>query len=189
MTPQYRDELRLTYAPILLAAIQPTAADLRDMADAEALARESPEALAALRATQNDDRMRRALHAASEADALIAELETRLEVQTFPDGQPIDPRALDPSKQFCAHGVSMADDCAACAANEPAAPWKRDNAVTADVLSLVCDHEVPPEVIETWTDDQVREAEMWAGAVHLRASDNDDVPIPPTPAHVAAYCA
>lgn len=101
LTPQERDELRLAIAPLVLAAIQP-----RDFIPAE-----SP----AQRATENARRMLRALYAANEADALIAELETRLEIVRFPDGQPIDPRAMNTSARFCAHGVAMDQDCALCA--------------------------------------------------------------------------
>lgn len=173
MTPQERDDLRIAYAGAILAAMQnrehvhPVTPNQRAIADVA--------------------RRERIIHSCDEADALIRELETRMEVQRFPDGMPIDPRALDPAQRFCSHGVSMADECKLCAAGEPSPPaWQRDNEVTRDVLELAS-VEVPAETIATWSDAECMAAEEWAGAVHLKASDNDDVVVPPTPAHVAPY--
>lgn len=68
------------------------------------------------------------------------------------------------------------------------AEWQRDNDNTFNVLCLTADGaEVPREAIDAWTDGQCRVAEAWAGAVHLFASDNDDVIVPPMPDHVAKY--
>ncbi len=91
-------------------------------------------------------------------------------------------------------------------------PWTRDDSVTFDVLGLVgeIELEIPtrPEHVGTvferlnegrnvrrltvtdiasWTDDQVRDAELWAGAIYTSASDNDDVEIPPTPEHLTPW--
>lgn len=91
-------------------------------------------------------------------------------------------------------------------------PWTRDDSTTFDVIGLVgeIELEIPtrPEHagtvferlnagrnvrrltvkdIAAWTDDQVRDAELWAGAIHLNASDNDDVEIPPTPEHLLPW--
>lgn len=66
-------------------------------------------------------------------------------------------------------------------------PWERNDELTLSVLYLVGGHSVPLSAIKQWTDQQCREAEEWAGAVHLHASDNDDVVIPPKPLHVAAH--
>lgn len=52
-------------------------------------------------------------------------------------------------------------------------PWKH----TADELLAVC---------RVWTTGQREAAERWAGALHVHASDHDDVPVPPEPAHVIA---
>jgi hypothetical protein len=35
--------------------------------------------------------------------------------------------------------------------------------------------------IDSWTDEQKDQAIKWAGAVHLHASDNDDVDVPKKP--------
>jgi hypothetical protein len=57
-----------------------------------------------------------------------------------------------------------------------------------DLLSLVIHPEPPPlSVLETWTDEQRHEAEEWAAAVHVHASDNDDVVVPPKPSFLAEY--
>jgi hypothetical protein len=57
---------------------------------------------------------------------------------------------------------------------------ERDNSATVDLLSLV-GVEVFEEDVALWTDEQVREAENWASALYLRASDNVlDVPPKPT---------
>lgn len=48
------------------------------------------------------------------------------------------------------------------------------------ILSLVT--KVPSlEVIRGWTPAQREEAERWAGALHLSASDNEDVIVPSRP--------
>jgi hypothetical protein len=56
--------------------------------------------------------------------------------------------------------------------------WARDDESTLDALLLVSDlAEIPSDVVATWTDEQCKEAEDYALAVHARASDNDiDVP-------------
>jgi hypothetical protein len=59
-------------------------------------------------------------------------------------------------------------------------PWERDNDATRDLLGLH-GYDVPPAFIESWTDEQVRAVDEWAAAEHLRASDNDDVQVPPRP--------
>lgn len=62
--------------------------------------------------------------------------------------------------------------------------WTRDDQATQDLVTLVCDRLVMLSVIERWTDEQCRQAEEWAAAVHFRASDNA-VKVPQMPAHVA----
>jgi hypothetical protein len=63
-------------------------------------------------------------------------------------------------------------------------PWFRDNNRTRNCLSLVSDTKASMELIATWTDKQCQEAEEWALAVHLNASDNDDVVVPPRPVFI-----
>lgn len=66
--------------------------------------------------------------------------------------------------------------------------WARNNEATGDLLSLTGEGSlVPRAAIDTWTDEQCQEAEQWAGAAHLNASDNDDVVVPPIPAHVRIH--
>jgi len=66
--------------------------------------------------------------------------------------------------------------------------WRRDDMCTHSLLGLTGEGElVPLEAIRKWTNAQCREAEQWAGAVHLQASDNDDVSVPPCPAHVKEH--
>lgn len=58
-------------------------------------------------------------------------------------------------------------------------PWTRDPESTQGLLTLV-GLQPSLETIATWTDEQCQQAEAWAAATHLRASDNDvDVPIRP----------
>ena len=52
---------------------------------------------------------------------------------------------------------------------------------------LMAAAETPAEIIATWSDDECREAEIWALASSYAASDNDDVIVPVTPAHVGRY--
>lgn len=47
--------------------------------------------------------------------------------------------------------------------------------------------EVPLVVIESWTHAQRTAAADWAAAVHLSASDNDDVAVPPMPEFLKPY--
>lgn len=65
-------------------------------------------------------------------------------------------------------------------------PWARDDQATQDLLLLVS-HDAPIEQIATWTDDQVKSVEEWASAVHLNASDNDDVEVPSRPDFLAPF--
>ncbi len=65
-------------------------------------------------------------------------------------------------------------------------PWSRNDEATYDILCMV-DHDIPIGVIPHWTDDEVKQAEAWASAVHLRASDNDDVIVPPYPKFLAQF--
>lgn len=64
--------------------------------------------------------------------------------------------------------------------------WERNDSVTAVIVS-VGGVTVDEAIVETWTDEQCQQAEEWAGAVHLRASDNDDVEVPPMPAFLEGY--
>lgn len=59
------------------------------------------------------------------------------------------------------------------------ASWMRDEEVTAQLLGLV-GIEVSAEDVASWQAHQVRHAEEWASAVHLRAADNA-VTVPPMP--------
>lgn len=57
--------------------------------------------------------------------------------------------------------------------------------VVHDLLSLVSEEFPVPmptvDQVEAWTDEERRDVAAWAGAVHLSASDNDDVEIPRRP--------
>lgn len=65
--------------------------------------------------------------------------------------------------------------------------WTREDDGTFLTLLLVGGHDVPREAIADWTDAECQAAEDWAYAVHLHASDNDDVYVPPMPACVQAF--
>lgn len=61
--------------------------------------------------------------------------------------------------------------------------WKRDDEATANLCCLVAEVDgVTPEMIASWTDEEVQAVEDYVGAIHLSASDNDDVIVPPRPA-------
>lgn len=54
--------------------------------------------------------------------------------------------------------------------------------VLVDLLSLVMNGKQPDlEVVFEWTDEQREQAEIWAGSVHLSASDNEDIVVPEKP--------
>ena len=65
--------------------------------------------------------------------------------------------------------------------------WKRDNQATSYRLLLTSIDEVPPEVVATWSDEQVKAADVWACSVHLNASDNEDIKVPPKPAFLPPH--
>lgn len=79
--------------------------------------------------------------------------------------------------------------------------WERHDETLLNMLGLVIDVDrlaekndrtpkkqivVLREAIASWDDSDAYLAEKWAGAVHLRASDNDDVDVPATPAVIVA---
>jgi hypothetical protein len=59
--------------------------------------------------------------------------------------------------------------------------WKRDNEAIFMRLHLTSAYPTDEEVA-SWTDDQAREADIWACAAMLSASDNDDIQVPVRPA-------
>lgn len=68
-----------------------------------------------------------------------------------------------------------------------ATPTIPDRNVVCDLLSLIGEAEgITVEQVAAWTDAECLQAEEWASAMHLRASDNDDVILPPMPACVVA---
>ncbi|ARQ01918.1 hypothetical protein CAK95_24570 [Pseudorhodoplanes sinuspersici] len=66
------------------------------------------------------------------------------------------------------------------------AAWKRDNEATICRL-LLTSVRVSDQDVFKWRDDQVREADCWALAVHFSASDNDDIKVPPKPTFLPDY--
>jgi hypothetical protein len=62
------------------------------------------------------------------------------------------------------------------------------DAPTLQDLLLLVDVEASQDEIKTWTAEQRQGAEHWAGALHLRASDNDDVVVPTCPFVVPPDC-
>jgi hypothetical protein len=92
--------------------------------------------------------------------------------------------------EACADGVLIDCDLAGpdnhSVASDPL-PWIRDDRATFFSLCLAGGHDVPESAILGWSDEQCMQAEDWARAVHLHASDNDDVQVPAMPAHVAVY--
>lgn len=64
----------------------------------------------------------------------------------------------------------------------PGEPWVRDDEVLRDLIELAgFSIDVTLATIATWTDPQCQQVEAWAAAVHVAASDNDDVQVPPMP--------
>lgn len=62
---------------------------------------------------------------------------------------------------------------------------------TLDLLGLVLDlspfsGEELYNVVLEWTDAELEDVGEWAGKVHLKASDNDDVEVPPKPVCIPA---
>lgn len=65
-------------------------------------------------------------------------------------------------------------------------PLADDPEATRDVL-LVTGVDVPLEVLALWAPADRLAAELWAGAVHAAASDNEGVEVPAPPAPLTPY--
>lgn len=65
-------------------------------------------------------------------------------------------------------------------------PGSIDDETLKDLLSLV-GVDCPLETIACWTVEQKDQAAEWAASVHLQASDNDDVEVPPRPNFLTGY--
>lgn len=64
--------------------------------------------------------------------------------------------------------------------------WPRNDHATSLRL-MMASITVDEATIATWSDDQCREADVWACSVHLSASDNDDIQVPSKPAFLPDY--
>lgn len=64
--------------------------------------------------------------------------------------------------------------------------WTRDDAALVDLFDLAGDRVLTLGVVQRWTDEQCKQAEEWAAALHFAASDNPEVVVPPIPPHVDA---
>ncbi|MEP6770261.1 MAG: hypothetical protein ABI893_00580 [Polaromonas sp.] len=59
--------------------------------------------------------------------------------------------------------------------------WERNNQVTHTLVHLVDLKEITPPTVMNWTDAECQAVDGYCRAVHLHASDNDDVVVPPVP--------
>lgn len=59
--------------------------------------------------------------------------------------------------------------------------WQRDNDATC--LRLLACHsiDVSDALVASWTDEQVKQADIWVWSCALSASDHDDIQVPPRP--------
>ncbi|KAF0205515.1 MAG: hypothetical protein FD173_958 [Gallionellaceae bacterium] len=64
---------------------------------------------------------------------------------------------------------------------EPVEAWNRNEDMTFHILLMISGHNVTKDAIESWSDEQCKQAEEWAICIHLKASDNDDVEVPKVP--------
>lgn len=119
-----------------------------------------------------------------------------LESLILSDAQPAD---------YLQHAVDLAVDClmiASLAKVDDASPedsgpgwfgidqapvWQRNNEATYHTLLLVSGHNVSLDAVASWSDEQCQQAEQWALAIHLQASDNDGVEVPRTPECVRPF--
>lgn len=62
--------------------------------------------------------------------------------------------------------------------------WRRDDQATQDLIGLVSDKLAMLSVIATWTDEECRQAEAWAGARSFHVGDGA-VQVLEAPSHVA----
>ncbi len=61
------------------------------------------------------------------------------------------------------------------------ADWRRDNEATSVRLLACHSVDVAAADIANWTDDQVKQADIWAWTSALSASDHDDIQVPKRP--------
>ncbi|KEZ00116.1 hypothetical protein AI27_12670 [Sphingomonas sp. BHC-A] len=59
--------------------------------------------------------------------------------------------------------------------------WVRDDEATAMRLLACHSIDAPMEVVSTWSDEQVKQADIWAWSSYFSASDNDDIKVPARP--------
>lgn len=88
----------------------------------------------------------------------------KAEVQEDPSGAPEGGEAVE-------EGVAEAVD---------STPWERNDERTQAMLGLV-GVDLGLEILSLQPDEEIQRAEDWAAAVHVQASDNNDVAVPPTP--------
>lgn len=81
--------------------------------------------------------------------------------------------------------AEVADEGAVAVEPEEFGEWVRNDERTLAILGLA-GVKVDLEVLEQQPDEEIRRAEDWALAVHVQASDNDDVAVPPTPPFLLA---
>jgi hypothetical protein len=101
----------------------------------------------------------------------------------------------------CLDGIEVAFTCPGCRQSffcllspntflqdlgKPTAADVPDEGVTVSILSLV-GVTVDEAVVAGWNAEQRLQAVDWAGAIHLQASDNDDVEVPKMPVFLRHY--
>lgn len=84
-------------------------------------------------------------------------------------------------EKFPVERIIFADGSPDWVAPAPSPPEPPSWEVLDTILQLI-GYSVSEETYKTWTDAEKIAAEQYAGAVHLHASDNDDVVVPPKPA-------
>lgn len=113
-TPEDCDDFIADVSAAIMAALAaPALSEVLEIADSSdenmALATEA----VAMRS------LTRAEFAVQEAETLLVVLQRHARVKREADGTPIDADAADPTKRRCAHGATLAEPCAACAADDP----------------------------------------------------------------------
>jgi hypothetical protein len=134
--------------------------------------------------------------------------ETRVNDRHYAVGDVLDLREWDPAVQaftgereervvtYLTPGGTWGIPATHCVMSIAELPSEEETAALADIpeitfnlLSLAAvpgTREITLEQVEAWTPAERHEVEQWAAAIHVAASDNDDVEIPPTPAVLLA---
>ena len=115
-----------------------------------------------------------AIYGITPVDESVARRAAR-EIERNNDPLPVSLPALPAGPSSNAAGMDVEDD---------GGNWVRDDQAVHDMVLLAGRH-LSLTVLESLDDDTIYDVEEWAAAVHVNASDNDDVVVPSRPSVIS----